>query len=1181
MGTLIAKRYELLFASDEANDLGFQSWLAQDLQSVSRGTVHLCIFEAVKQNELIHHTFFRRAKELSKLSHPIVSRLVDFGFDEEYAGYYVVYERTSDTSLIRSLNSGQTPTFAWCLYVLLEICDALIYLEAHDIAHGSLYAENVRLDVSGGLPLTLREWGLRNLFNVLVVDELEPDDDLLVEAIDNDISGLGEIACQLITSKNKCEQTVLKEKAKQTPQTFRTFLKRCLSEKNRYTSTVEAQQDLLRSLTEHQSKTTFYLIATKNAAERLVDIGFIDKPEIYLANDLLNDELEGEVYGRAHEGYQGLNYYLITARFRLFCVPDRQAPERNLVITTVECPPPTMMIVEREQGLLIGESLKVASYEKMPKRPADINKLLSQLDSFRLKNQARKKIELAKKNGLDVWIRVLALQKRLLSEFKLSYSSWEITDSGAALLVELNKEPEAISLAGDEYLCMSSHTSHQSIVVGFYEELDGKTIRIGLARDVDVDDIAKSGSITLDTAQIHTILERQEEALRKLKFDEAVNPNLRRLLTEPNTLTTGRPSHVAFLNNLLDASQQEAVCRALVTHDVFLVQGPPGTGKTTAIVEIVRQALAIDPQARVLIASQSNVAVNHALLTLLDQAPELRQVAIRIGREEKAGATQDILLHQQLERWVEHVKKRSQNFIEKKKEEVMVDSELVDILSIIQECDENKSRTNMLQVQITQKRAAYESVNEQVTRLHRLLSGLQGLRQQTQTLLGQITSGDEELQRVMDSFTDAYLNWGESFLRNADDAVQLSARRVQLQDELEKLTVEHSTLEQNTKAGESLVQEMLKSKFQVALSDLIQQRRFIESKLSRQQNSALKLGRLQKVAKDWEHEMNVRSNILTQAYLSKASVIGATCIGIAAKGDVSEMEFDWVIVDEAGRATHPEIIVPLVRGRKLVLVGDHRQLPPILDRDLKQSLLEEIGVTHQDLETSLFQEMINSVKESIYTTLRVQYRMHPAIGNLISNCFYEGVLQNGITSEERQHDLGWCPTSVIWYSTHRLHHNQEKRFGLSYQNVTEVNVIRDLLERMEEELSRKNKKKQVGVITGYTAQKYLLHHEIEYTKNRWPHLDLEINTIDAYQGREMDFIIYSLVRSNPAGNIGFLRDSRRINVALSRARELLIIVGDHQTAETASTYGSENPFYTVLKHIRQHPDECMLEDVQI
>jgi serine/threonine-protein kinase len=314
------------------------------------------------------------------------------------------------------------------------------------------------------------------------------------------------------------------------------------------------------------------------------------------------------------------------------------------------------------------------------------------------------------------------------------------------------------------------------------------------------------------------------------------------------------------------------------------------------------------------------------------------------------------------------------------------------------------------------------------------------------------------------------------------------------------------------------------------------------------------------------------------AYLGRCKVIGATCIGVAAKGYVSDLEFDWVIVDEAGRATPPELLVPLVRGRRIVLVGDHRQLPPIVGHDLDEAI-QEIGNVERDmLESSLFQELIEHTPDPVQLPLTIQYRMHPKIGNLIGGCFYADIgLENGTGEEERRHNLSWVRQPVVWYSTKQLPNHREVAAGHSRRNQAEADAIASLLDRMEASYAETGIwDKTVGVITGYLAQKAALRQKILARQSHWSHLkEVEVDTVDAYQGRERDVIIYSVVRSNPQGKIGFLRDERRLNVALSRARELLIIVGD-EDVEFADVKGG-NPFHTVIHHIRSHEDECALE----
>lgn len=104
-------------------------------------------------------------------------------------------------------------------------------------------------------------------------------------------------------------------------------------------------------------------------------------------------------------------------------------------------------------------------------------------------------------------------------------------------------------------------------------------------------------------------------------------------------------------------------------------------------------------------------------------------------------------------------------------------------------------------------------------------------------------------------------------------------------------------------------------------------------------------------------------------------------------------------------------------------------------------------------------------------------------------------------------------------------------------------------------------------------------YESKY-KDKLHNMKIEINTVDAFQGRETDIVFYSVVRSNENGNLGFLKDVRRLNVAFSRAKELLVVVGDHQCAQRRiDLNGQENPFLKIIKFIRNNSDDCMLEEV--
>ena len=148
--------------------------------------------------------------------------------------------------------------------------------------------------------------------------------------------------------------------------------------------------------------------------------------------------------------------------------------------------------------------------------------------------------------------------------------------------------------------------------------------------------------------------------------------------------------------------------------------------------------------------------------------------------------------------------------------------------------------------------------------------------------------------------------------------------------------------------------------------------------------------------------------------------------------------------------------------------------------------------------------------------------------------------------------------------------------GQSYANPTETQIALEVLKKMQARRSASSSKLTVGVISGYSAQVEYLTTRIDPENGRWKSLDIEIATVDSFQGRECDVVIYSTVRSNSNRSIGFLKDYRRINVALSRAKDRLVVVGDNVMMERA-TMGSEmNPFASVIEYMRSHEDECKI-----
>jgi len=280
-------------------------------------------------------------------------------------------------------------------------------------------------------------------------------------------------------------------------------------------------------------------------------------------------------------------------------------------------------------------------------------------------------------------------------------------------------------------------------------------------------------------------------------------------------------------------------------------------------------------------------------------------------------------------------------------------------------------------------------------------------------------------------------------------------------------------------------------------------------------------------------------------YAESIQVFGVTCLRVPALwAMLREVRFDWVIVDEAAKATPAEVLVPLVMGRRFVLVGDHRQLPPFLDTQTEKDVAAA-GLDPARARRSLFEDLFDKVPESNRRALRRQYRMHRSIGGFVGDLYYHdlGGLETGVKDEERTLALARFggPHRVFWLDVN----GHEQPRGKSWWNQEEVEAILKLLKRCSAELRQNGNDYSVGVIAAYSAQADRLRRFLR--PQMFPKLRLRLDTVDAFQGKQDDIIISSLVRVG-ASEHRFISDPRRLNVAFSRAKRLLVIVGSRSSA---------------------------------
>jgi len=300
-------------------------------------------------------------------------------------------------------------------------------------------------------------------------------------------------------------------------------------------------------------------------------------------------------------------------------------------------------------------------------------------------------------------------------------------------------------------------------------------------------------------------------------------------------------------------------------------------------------------------------------------------------------------------------------------------------------------------------------------------------------------------------------------------------------------------------------------------------------------------------------ELEIRIN---GELFGEARVIACTLVGSAHRL-LEGMKFGTLFIDEAAQALEAACWIPMRRVGRVILAGDHCQLPPTV---------KSIAALKAGLGRTLMERLVETHPEAV-TLLRIQYRMNEDIMRFSSNYFYDGQVESA--PEVKFRSILDLDKAIEWFKRFGSLPQSgevgggcgEASDGLSFVNKTEALLTLDVLQQYFERIGKQrllDERIDVGIISPYRAQVQLLRRLLmkrEYFKPF--RRQISVNTVDGFQGQERDVIVISMVRSNDTGQIGFLRDLRRMNVAMTRARMKLIILGDPKTL-------TRHPFYRQL-----------------
>lgn len=292
------------------------------------------------------------------------------------------------------------------------------------------------------------------------------------------------------------------------------------------------------------------------------------------------------------------------------------------------------------------------------------------------------------------------------------------------------------------------------------------------------------------------------------------------------------------------------------------------------------------------------------------------------------------------------------------------------------------------------------------------------------------------------------------------------------------------------------------------------------------------------------HEVAHLEDFIIEDELHRAQVIAATPVG-SGNYVLRDLSFETVVIDEAGQALEAACWIPILKARKVVLAGDHLQLPPTVKSE---------EAARQGLTVTLMEKCAGYYPEAT-VLLEEQYRMHDRIMQFPSESFYGNrLIANDAVKDRKLFDadapLEFLDTAGCGF--------EEQSSGTSFINPEEAGFLASVLFGYLENLRGQNTDLNglsVGVISPYKQQVELLKNVV-YGHPSWPEwaAHITVNTIDGFQGQERDVIFIGMVRSNPEGTTGFLNETRRMNVAMTRARKKLVVIGDSATLGQQSFY---------------------------
>lgn len=1137
-----AGRFELL----QEHSKGGTATIHKAFDFETHKVVALKIFTSENRDiAVVNEIWNREHTALSQLDHPSVVQLVDAGRSEETSERFIALEWVDGLTLEAHLR--QTGPQSWEEFfakVGEPILNALVYAAERNIAHRDLSTGNILVTPDGrvkiidfgqaklkspGVGVTLMGWK--------TVPYCLPEDDTGTYTLTRDPYAWCAIAVRAVSGVVLEDHEQLYERLENVPIPDAALgpISRALSRNppERYKTIIEFSQALAEPITSAAEEKAFTLSVrlAPGVAER------IDVPDqqldasvttIEILLEELNDVVAVSPARDADEGSGKVQ--LDTKSFRINATVDRVTSD-HFVITNVvrkRFRLDAMFQAKRWIPPVVFSSTLPRKPDEKRLAAQNVERFYAGLDLFL--DESRRSEGRDAEGNIAAWGRLLEAL-RFLAKTSTPPLRYSRVNKEGSRLVAVVENPED---AQDEQLRIIS-VERSWVFRGEVESVrENKCTLLSTRPNFSIERIPSKGLLEIDWQQTRVALDRQGRAVEKFKVGDTPNVRLRRIVTgEDSGPAEPDYSRVSFFDESLDDAKRAVVSRFVAGADLLVTHGPPGTGKTKLIVELIRQAIKTDPDCRVLLASQTHVALDNALQRLLVADTELTCVRIGSGTKESDPRVARSTLEQRSSELREQVTRSAHEFLEERAKELGIKRSEVELgLAVL----------DLLGASSEHERAklAYEAAQV-------------------------------ELQKLEAEITN-----------DSDSTSERTAREVRgkvIEEELETCSADLTLAVAETRTAREALSRLGKDGAELSTSGVEELREWSQLLLGDENRRAL--GELMELAEDWKLRFG-QSDDFKSAIILSSSVVAGTCVGFCREEAALRTTFDLCIVDEAGKATTTELLVPLAQSRRAVLLGDHHQLPAVLDHSLKtREITTRFELSQQQLDEQLFEKLTKDLSEGCKASLTIQYRMRGEIGRLVSECFYDGMLKEDESLQDRQvPDLAGAglESEVTWIDPYSASSRSyaELRRGTSFENAQEARAIIELLARLHALFSTSlvgADWPSIAVISGYSPQVSLIRNEIR-KRAQLDDLNVECASVHSFQGREVDICIYSVTRKNERGQIGMLKDWRHLNVALSRAKNFLVIVGG---VEFCKGIEHDNPFSRLIAFIEDSPTSTIKE----